>query len=104
MLWPVFLALLGLLAGSGLVAFFTSRIVEILTATNHFEQMTRLKIGRVQSFMRSAKLPPELVKRWCAAAQPRCIWFESNAHSMNESPYCGVNSMAKSRKLRKPPG
>ena len=42
-------SMVGLLLGTGLLAFFTSRIVEILTSTNHFEQMTRQKIGTSQS-------------------------------------------------------
>lgn len=59
----ILVSTLGLLFGTGLLAYFTSRIVEILTSTNHFEQMTRQKIGRVISFMNAANLPPELVRR-----------------------------------------
>ena len=65
----VLVSMLGLLLGTGLVASFTSRIVEIITSTNQFEQMTRQKIGRVQSFMRSANLPNELVQRCTAHLQ-----------------------------------
>ena len=51
------------------MALFTSKIVEIITSTNHYEQMARQKIGRVQSFMQRAGLPKELQQRCIAHLQ-----------------------------------
>ena len=48
---------------TGLVATFTSRIVEILTSTNHYESQLRQKIGRVATFCRQARIPPALQQR-----------------------------------------
>jgi CRP-like cAMP-binding protein len=65
----ILISTIGLLLGTSLLAYFTSRIVEILTSTNHFEQMMRQKIGRVQNYMHSAQLPAELVARCTAHLQ-----------------------------------
>lgn len=53
-------SLIGLLVGTGLVAFATSLIVQEVTSTNNREGRTREKIGRVEAYLRSASLPKEL--------------------------------------------
>ena len=65
----VLISMFGLLFGTGFVALFTSKMVEIITSTNYFEQMARRKIGRVQSFMAQADLPADLQQRCTAHLQ-----------------------------------
>lgn len=56
-------SMLGLLAGTGLVAFFTSTVVEIVRSTNKFQEEVREKIGRVRDFLHDWDLPHELQRR-----------------------------------------